>query len=233
MRLHTAFWNYDRTQPLRDGRVGIAGVDLDIEILTPDQTFSRAYEGGGFDVCEVSFSNSVTAHSKGACPYVLLPAFLSRAFRHSAIFIRKDRGIDRPEDLRGKAIGLQEYDMTAAVVVRGLLRDRYGLDPADLRWRVGDGADTKPPSFPKGLPPDRVSIEPLGGGKPLAASLLDGDIDAAILLRVPPAIKDSPLVRRLFPIRRAPNRTGSARPESFRSCTRSGSGASWPTPIRD
>jgi 4,5-dihydroxyphthalate decarboxylase len=199
MKLRTAFWNYDRTTPLMDGRVTLDDVELDIQILTPDQTFSRAYQGDGFDVCEASFSNSVTAHSKGACPYVLIPAFLSRAFRHSAIFIRTDRGIDRPEDLAGKRIGLQEYDMTAAVVVRGLLRDRYGLDPADIRWRVGDGPDTKPTSFPKGGPPDDVSIEPLPDGKPLAAALLDGDIDAAIMLRVPPAVRDSALVHRLFP----------------------------------
>lgn len=198
MRLRTAFWNYDRTAPLTDGRVRPDGVALDVEILTPEQTFARAYDGRGFDVCEASFSNSVTAWSKGECPYVLLPAFLSRAFRHSAIFVRTDRGIDGPTDLQGKTVGLQEYDMTAAVVVRGLLRDHYGLDPAGIRWRVGDGPDARPAAFPKGGPPADVSILPLPAGKALAACLLDGDVDAAIMLRVPPAVAASDRIRRLF-----------------------------------
>src|SRR5271169_4528912 len=106
--LKTAFWNYDRTLPLIDGRVKVDGFALDIEVLRPEATFARAFAETAFDVCEISFSNTVTAVSKGEFPYALLPVFLSRAFRHSSLFIRTDRGIARPEDLRGKTIGLQE-----------------------------------------------------------------------------------------------------------------------------
>jgi 4,5-dihydroxyphthalate decarboxylase len=197
--LRTAFWNYDRTSPLIDGRIGIEDARLAIEVLRPEETFARAYQGDGFDLCEVSFSNSVTAISQNACPYVLVPAFLSRAFRHSAIYIRADKGIAGPEDLKGKAVGLQEYDMTAAVVVRGILRDSYGISPSDIRWKVGEAERLKPLEFPIGQHPADVSIEVLPPGATLEQRLLAGELDAMISLRVPNAFAEGdPLVRRLF-----------------------------------
>ena len=197
--LHTAFWNYDRTAPLRDGRVDLGDVRLEIEILRPDQTFARAYEGSGFDLCEASFSNTVTATSKDECPYVLIPAFLSRAFRHGAIFVRTDRGIGSPQDLAGKAVGLQEYDMTAAVVLRGLLRDEYGIESAAIDWRVGDLERLKPLDFPLGHPPVGVSLTLRPPGASLEAGLMSGELDAIISLRTPEAIRaNDPAVRRLF-----------------------------------
>jgi 4,5-dihydroxyphthalate decarboxylase len=157
--LRTAFWNYDRTLALIDGRVEVEGFKLAIEVLRPEITFAKAFSEAAFDVCEISFSNTVTAVSKQDFPYALIPVFLSRAFRHSAVFIRTDRGIARPEDLRGKTVGLQEYDMTAAVVVRGFLRDQYGVEPRDIAWKVGELERTKPLEFPLGRPPEGVSIE--------------------------------------------------------------------------
>jgi 4,5-dihydroxyphthalate decarboxylase len=171
LRLSAAFWNYDRTMPLVDGRVPVEGCSLAVEILRPEITFARAFGTADFDVCELSFSNSVTAISKGGFPYALVPVFLSRAFRHSAIFVRTDRGIERPEDLRGRIVGLQEYDMTAAVVVRGMLRDAHGVDPRDIRWRVGDAERTKPLEFPIGQPPDGVEIELLPPDRTLDSRL--------------------------------------------------------------
>jgi 4,5-dihydroxyphthalate decarboxylase len=183
LRLKTAFWSYDRTLPLVDGRVRVEGCDLDVELLRPEITFARAFGEAAFDVCEISFSNTVTAVSKGDFPYALIPAFLSRAFRHSSLFIRTDRGISRPEDLKGKTVGLQEYDMTAAVVVRGFLRDQHGVDPRDIAWKVGEFERTKPLEFPLGRPPDGVSIEILSPDRSLEARLLAGELDAVIVLR--------------------------------------------------
>lgn len=198
--LHTAFWDYDRTMPLIDGRISVEGMALRIEILRPEQTFARAYEGNGFDVCEVSLSNSITAVSRDECPYILVPAFLSRAFRHAAIFIRTDRAIRQPRDLIGKTIGLQEYDMTAAVVVRGMLRDSFGIDAADIRWRVGDTERLKPLDFPTGAPPPGVSIDLRPPGLSLDEALVEGELDAVISLREPkPFRAGDPLVARLFP----------------------------------
>jgi 4,5-dihydroxyphthalate decarboxylase len=181
--LKTAFWNYDRTQPLVDGRVGVKGHVIEIELLRPEITFARAFSDAAFDICELSFSNTVTAVSKGEFPYVLIPVFLSRAFRHSAILVRADRRIEIPADLRGKTLGLQEYDMTAAVVVRGLLRDQYGVGPQHIHWRVGDKDRTKPLDFPLGRPPPGVDIQILPPDRTLGERLLAGELDGVITLR--------------------------------------------------
>lgn len=188
--LTTSFWNYDRTLPLVDGRVKVDGYELAIELNRPEISFGQAFSEARFDVSEVSFSNTVTAFSKqDDFPYALIPVFLSRAFRHSAIFIRTDRGITRAEDLRGKKVGLQEYDTTAAVVVRGFLRDHYGVDPREIRWRVGELERTKPLEFPLGRPPAGVEIEILPPDKGLEDRLLAGELDAVIVLRPPAAYR--------------------------------------------
>jgi 4,5-dihydroxyphthalate decarboxylase len=198
--LQTAFWNYDRTLALIDGRVGVEGFALAIEALRPEVTFARAFSGAAFDVCEISFSNTVTAVSQQDFPYALIPVFLSRAFRHSAIFIRTDRGITRPEDLRGKTVGLQEYDMTAAVVVRGFLRDQHAVEPRDICWKVGERERTKPLDFPLGHPPAGVNIDILPPDRSLEERLLAGELDAIIVLRPPTAIAaGDPRIAPLFP----------------------------------
>lgn len=199
--LKTSFWNYDRTIPLMDGRVKVEGYELAVDINRPEISFGEAFEQAKYDVTEVSFSNTVTAVSKqNDFPYALIPAFPSRAFRHSAIFVRTDRGISKPEDLRGKVMGLQEYDMTAAVVVRGFLRDHYGVDPRDIRWRVGEIERTRPLEFPLGHPPAGVEIEVLEPGTSLEDRLLAGELDAVITLRALAAYRaGDPRIAPLFP----------------------------------
>ena len=218
--LRTAFWNYDRTLALIDGRIEVEGHELAIEVLRPEVTFAKAFSDAAFDVCEISFSNTVTSVSKQDFPYALIPVFLSRAFRHSAIFIRTDRGIERPGDLKGKTVGLQEYDMTAAVVVRGFLRDQYGVEPRDIAWKVGELERTKPLEFPLGRPPEGVSIEILPPDKSLEDRLLAGELDAVIVLRPPAAFRaGDPRIAPLFPDPIAAERRGSRRLGIFRSCT--------------
>ena len=185
--LSAAFWNYDRTLPLTDGRVTVPGATLACAILKPEAAFARAFGGAEFDISELSLSNTITAVSKGGFAYRLIPVFLSRAFRHGAVFVRTDRGIHAPEDLAGRSIGLQEYDMTAALVVRGLLRDHYGIESRDLRWVVGDEERLKPLEFPLGAPPEGVEIEILPPGDSVERHLESGQLDAVITLR-PPAV---------------------------------------------
>lgn len=185
--LRTAFWNYDRTLPLMEGAVQVEGHTLAIEVDRPEAIFAKAFSNAEFDVSELSFSNSITAFSKGNFPYILVPVYLTRAFRHSSIIVRKDRGIKEPKDLRGKVIGLQEYAMTAAVVIRGFLRD-YGVDPRDVWWRVGEKGLSKPLEFPAGAPPAGVSIEILSSDVSLEDRLNAGELDAAILTRRPASL---------------------------------------------
>jgi len=125
-------WNYDRTRALMDGRVPIEGCDPRFLALGPEEVFFRAFRHGEFDVSELSFSSYLMATARGTCPYVAIPVFISRAFRHSGIYIRTDRGIGGPADLRGRLVGVPEYQVTAAVWIRGVLQHEYGLQPSDV-----------------------------------------------------------------------------------------------------
>jgi 4,5-dihydroxyphthalate decarboxylase len=187
MALSAAFWNYDRTQPILDARAAVQDLELACTVLRPEEAFARAFTDAPYDVSELSYSNTITAVSKGEFPYWLIPVFPSRAFRHSAIFIRTDRGIRAPADLAGRTIGLQEYDMTAAVVARGMLRDEYGCDTASIRWRAGDKERTKPLAFPVPRQPPGLDLEILPPGRSLEERLLAGELDALISLRAPAA----------------------------------------------
>jgi 4,5-dihydroxyphthalate decarboxylase len=193
------FWNYDRTLPLLDGRVAIDRCSARYTIHAPEDAFARAFTTAEFDISELSFSNHMTALSRGNAAYHALPIFLSRAFRHSTIYVRTDRGIKAPADLAGRTIGLQEYDMTAAVVVRGLLRDEYGLQSADMRWVVGDVETVQRATLP--IPRlAAIDIRPAPSGRTLDGLLAEGALDGLIALNPPPSVRrGNPGVARLFP----------------------------------
>ena len=184
MELTAAFWDYDRTRALASGAIAPPGIQLACTILRPEECFARSARAE-FDITELSFSNTLTAISQGEFPYHLIPVFPSRAFRHSALFVRTDRGIDNPRDLAGKTIGLAEYDMTAAVVVRGLLRDEYGVDTRSIRWLVGDRVRTKPLDFPVMPKPADLDMVVVDAGRSLDERILGGEVDALIALRPP------------------------------------------------
>ncbi len=128
---------YDRTSPIFDGRVPIEGCDVNCLALSPEETFHRAFGDTEFDVSEISLSSHSATIARGVSQYVGIPAFTSRAFRHSGIYIRTDRGITKMEDLRGKTIGLPEHQQTANVFIRGILKDEQGIDASEIAWRTG------------------------------------------------------------------------------------------------
>src|ERR1700759_5174558 len=99
---------YDRTSAIRDGRVNVEGCAVTYLPLYPEEIFFRAFRYQEFDVSEISFSSFIRTVAAGTSDYIGIPAFVSRIFRHSGIYIRKDAGITKPEDLRGKRIGLPE-----------------------------------------------------------------------------------------------------------------------------
>ena len=144
LKCSLACCDYDRTRAIFDGRVAIEGCDVTTVALEPEESFVRAREQE-FDITEQSFSTHAMLTAKGENPYVGVPVFVSRVFRHSGIYIRTDRGINGPPDLRGKTIGLPEYAMTASVWIRGMLQDDYGVKPADVRWRQGATDHPLPP----------------------------------------------------------------------------------------
>jgi 4,5-dihydroxyphthalate decarboxylase len=184
VQLSIAMGDYDRTRALFDGRVQIDGVDPVYMLLSPEEMFFRAMRSQDFDVTELSLSSYLVKHSKGECPYVAIPVFLSRAFRHTSIYVRKDR-IKRPEDLKGKRVGLPEYQLTANVWARSILQDDYGVRPEDITW-VRGGIETpgRPEKIKLDLPAN-VHVEPARDGTTISELLDRGEIDGFIGPRPP------------------------------------------------
>lgn len=186
LRLSIATGDYDRVRPLLDGAVQIDGVDPVFMTLSPEETFFRAFRNQEFDISELSLSSHLVKTARGDCPYVGVPVFLSRAFRHTSIYVRKDR-IARPEDLRGRRIGIPEYQLTALVWARALLADRHGVSPRDVTWVTG-GID-EPGRIEKiavQLPAD-VRLEHAPDGCTISQLLDSGDVDGFIAPRPPSA----------------------------------------------
>lgn len=183
--LSVAIGDYDRNRPLIDGKVGIDGVDPVFMTLDPEEIFFRAFRHAEFDICELSLSSYVVKLDRGDSPYVAVPAFLSRAFRHTSIYIRTDRGIRAPADLKGRRIGLPEYQLTACVWARALLEDEYGVKPSDVTWvRGGIEQPGRPEKIRIALPPD-IRLEDAPPGASLNALIERGEIDAFIGPRAP------------------------------------------------
>jgi 4,5-dihydroxyphthalate decarboxylase len=190
----------DRVSAIKDGRVRIDGCDVSFFNLEPEEAFFRAFRNQEFDVTELSFSSYLLATSKNECPYVAVPAFISRLFRHSGIYIRTDRGIKTPADLKGRLIGCPEYQITALVWIRGMLKDEYGIDPSDLHWRSGGqeepGRDERTPLKLK----NGVDLQPIPEHETLCNMLIEGKLDAIFAARTPSCFSNgAPNVGRLFP----------------------------------
>jgi 4,5-dihydroxyphthalate decarboxylase len=184
LQLSVAIGDYDRTRPLIDGRVPIDGVDPVVMTLSPEEIFFRAFRHAEFDVCELSLSSTVIKTAAGDCPYVGVPAFVSRAFRHTSIYVRRDR-IKTPQDLEGRRVGVAEYQLTANVWARALLADDFGVQPSDIIWvRGGLEEPGRAEKIAVALPPS-VRLEAATGGQSLSAMLAAGEIDAIISPRAP------------------------------------------------
>ena len=189
----------DRTRAIIDGRVAIEGCDTTCLVLEPAEMFARACRYFEFDVTELSFSSYMRMVDMGNSPYTAVPAFLSRAFRHSSFYIRTDRGINSPADLAGRTVGVPEYQMTAALWLRGMLAEEYGVKPTDIRWRTGGqeqpGREERMPVSIPGL-----DLAPIPADATLSAMLAAGEIDALLSARTPSVfLKRAPHVDRLFP----------------------------------
>ncbi len=186
LRLSVAMGDYDRTRALLDGRVQIDGVDPVYMTLYPEEMFFRAMRNQEFDICELSFSSYTVKTAKDDCPYVAVPVFLSRAFRHTSIYVRKDR-IKRPEELKGARVGVPEYQLSANVWARAILQDDYGVRPEDVIW-VRGGIETpgRPEKIPLQLPPG-VRLESAPADSTISDMLDRGDIDGFIAPRPPSA----------------------------------------------
>lgn len=199
LTISLACCDYDRTRALFDGRVNIEGCEVIPVAMSPEEAFHRAFKYQEFDVSELSMSSYINVQSRAGSPYVGIPAFVSRLFRHSSIYIRKDRGIERPEDLAGKTIGVPEYQMTAALWVRGFLEDEYGVKPSSIHWRNGGleegGREERAPLHL----PDEIDLQSIPKDETLADQLNEGKLDALISARAPSSYHGNDEIVRLFP----------------------------------
>ena len=127
--LTVATEDYDRTRPLKDGRIKPEGIELNYLVMPVEEIFWRMMKYEDFDVSELSMGAFLTAAARGSRPFIAIPVFPSRTFRHRCIFVNSAAGIEKPEDLRGKRVGVPEYTMTAAVWLRGLFEHEYGVAP--------------------------------------------------------------------------------------------------------
>lgn len=201
---YASTYDYDRTRALADGTVRPDGIDLNFMVLpTIEDVFWRTARFQDFDSSEFSFQSYLvsTANEQGdELPLVAIPIFPSRVFRHSAIYLNSNAGIENPEDLKGKTVGVPEYQMTAATWARGILQHEYGVYPKDVKvWRTGG---LEQPGRVEKLSldlPDGVKVEPISADRTLSDMLDKGEIDALITARMPSCFANgSPNVRRLF-----------------------------------
>lgn len=199
---------YDRTEALRTGEVRPEGVDLTyVPVRSPPELFAQVVHKQSFDAAEMSTSLYLQLRAQGQLPYVALPVFPSRMFRHGYVFIRDDAGIETPADLAGKRIGVQEYHQTAGVWIRGILSRDYGVDLSGVRWyeggvnapRVSDPAVDRRPEGP-------LDITFVGPDRCIDELLRSAEIHAYLGARRPLAFGQDPVVRRLFSDPRAEER---------------------------
>ena len=194
LRLSLACGPYDRTHALSDGSIRPDGIELNYITLQPAEIFWRMLQYRDFDIAEMSLSNYTTLVSQGDSPFIAIPVFPSRVFRHGYFFVNPDKGIGHPRDLAGKRGGVPEYSMTAAVYMRGLLQHEYGVLPAQIEWVQG-----RADRLGRKLPPD-VRLTQAPRGTELGDLLERGEIDFMLTANNPLSFRrGSPKVRRLFP----------------------------------
>ncbi len=200
LKLTLACWNYDRTRPLIDGRVKPVGIDLDIQILRPRQSFQRMLDNKEFQVSELSLASYTALKARGDCPFVAVPVALSKIFRHSCIYVRKGAGIEKPEDLRGKRVGTSQYSSTGLCFMRGMLEHDYGIKSEDMHWFMG-GLNTfvEQPLIPLNLP-KAIKLDFLSGTQTLEQMFDAGELDALLTLYIPHSfLNGAPHIARLWP----------------------------------
>ena len=199
LRLTFACWNYDRTRAILEERIQPDGIDLNYLNLPVEETFFRMLRYGEFDVAEMSLSSYVMSLFKPQPPFVAIPVFPSRCFRHSCIYVNAASGIKEPKDLIGKRVGNPEYQLTAPVWIRGIMSDEYGVPANSVTYYAGGQEEPgRPEKLSLDLPKD-IRLERIRPDQKLSSMLATGEIDALYTPRMPSSFHTSNgKVKRLF-----------------------------------
>jgi 4,5-dihydroxyphthalate decarboxylase len=199
LKLTLACWNYDRVRALMDGSVRPDGIDLNCLDLPVEETFFRMLRHREFDVAEMSLSSYTVSMFREPRPFVAIPVFPSRFFRHSSIYVNAGAGIREPKDLVGKRVGTPEYQMTAPVWIRGILAEHYGVPVDSVTYCTGGEEEPGRSEKIELDLPANIRIRPIGETQTLATMLADGEIDALHTARMPSTYRTGGgRVRRLF-----------------------------------
>ena len=198
LRLSMGCWNYDRTRGLMDGHIQPDGIDLNYLNMEVEETFFRMLRNREFDVAEMSLSSYSVSLFRDS-PFIAIPIFPSRFFRHSCIYFNANSGIKEPKDLIGKKIGNPEYQMTAPVWIRGVLSDEYGVPVDSVTYYTGGEEEPNRDEKLKLDLPSNIKVQSIGPTQTLAQMLATGEIDALYTARMPSTFRTQPdKVKRLF-----------------------------------
>ncbi|MBW1804135.1 MAG: ABC transporter substrate-binding protein [Deltaproteobacteria bacterium] len=222
--LSMAISSNPRTWPVLDGTVKPDGIDLVPTILHPSEMFWRQLKFAEFDISEMSFSSLIMIRSQGDDRWVGLPVFTTRSFFHTGILVRRDSGIDSPEDMKGKRVGVPEYQQTAALWTRGILQNEFGVEPGDMEFWMERTPDISHAAATGFTPPPGVTINQIPAEKNIGTMMLSGELHATLRYIVNLNLVDRstvdlwihPDIRPLFPDVRA---VTSKRRASIRSTT--------------
>lgn len=199
LKLTLGCWNYDRTRALMDGSVQADGMDLNYLDMPVEETFFRMLRHQEFDVAELSLSSYSVSLFKDPQPFIAIPVFPSRFFRHSCIYVNAKAGIRTAKDLIGKRVGTPEYQMTAPVWIRGILQDHYGVPVDSVTYFTGGEESPGRSEKIKLDLPANIKVQSIGPNQSLAQMLLDGEIDALYTARMPSTfLNGGGRVKRLF-----------------------------------
>jgi 4,5-dihydroxyphthalate decarboxylase len=192
---------YDRMEALSLGIVQPEGIELRyISVQSPPELFARMVKTRSFDVSEMSLAHYFAMRLRDKAPFIAIPVFPSRMFRHGYVFINKRSGIDSPQDLSGRRIGIRAYLQCSAVWIRGILAHEYDVNLDNVRWVEGGVNMPGEPDEEVNLPPiGKVPIEPAPAGRDLSGMLERGEIEAYFGALRPNSLRNSANVARLFP----------------------------------
>lgn len=191
----------DRTRDLYTGTVAPNGFDLTVLPMEVEEMFWRMLKYQEFDASEMSMSSYMMARDQAWPELIAIPVFPSRSFRHSCVFVHEDAGIEEPADLRGKKVGVPEYQVTAAMMARGMLQHEYGVHPEELVWYHGAQVDASREEKLELDLPTAIELHEVPEGRTLSGMLETGELDGLISPRAPSALWDGPVVRLFEDIR--------------------------------
>jgi 4,5-dihydroxyphthalate decarboxylase len=207
LKLSAAFADNERSRPLLSGQVAPEGIELDSIALTPGEIFARQLKGAEFDVSDMSVGSFLIATSKGPTAFVAFPVFTVRRFFHTSIIVRADAGINVPADLRGKKVGVPEYQQTANVWNRGILQHEFGVHPSEMEWFMERTPETSHGGATGFIPPPGIRLTYVPVKDNIGQMLIDGRLDALLFYafhgneidRSTIDLKERPEARMLFP----------------------------------